>query len=1127
MEKHILEVDNIHCEGCSTSITKIVGLYDPRISVNHVSIGDGKIILENPSDLSVGSIAYAIHKGGYNVVSIDETNFERETWTHLLLNRWKQRRAHVASCTKCQEQNFFGSTKSRDKEPQSQVSHDIPSITMDNQGSTEYRAIFSIGEMSCAACSETIRISIKEEMPEIIDIGIDLLGKSGTFIIPERSLTGKIQQYIVDLGYTCELVEMLPVISTTSWKVIGSIGGMTCGSCVNAIQDHVRRLNYVEEANVNLMTNSGEFIITDSSKAPLLKSAVEEMGYDFSEVSLEAVRHSSVRNKSRSVSLKVEGMFCEHCPDNINDVLREYGDAVVVDDPIALDNPFIRFTYVPHPPTITIRMILDKIKKVSPQFEVALVHPMSLEERSALLTRREQCRLLIRLVFTFIVAIPTFIIGIIGLSLAPSTTHIRMYLEESMWVGSVSRATWALFFLSTPVFFFAADTFHVKSYHEIKILWRSGVPWNRRLFKFGSMNLLISLGTSIAYFASIVLLILSARVAPGNKGYTSTYFDSVVFLTLFLLLGRFLDIYSKASTASAITLLMSLKEDTVHLIEDIQVVPDSLQSIYGESRPVALDMVEVGDFVRVLPGQACSADGIIVQGRSEFNESALTGESTPVGKAVGDQVFAGTVNSGSSQVITKLIAVKGEFVIDNIIDIVRQGQLHRAPIERVAQKVVSFFVPIVTAISVLTWLIWLVLGLSGCLPARYLDIQIGSWPIWSLQFSIAVFVIACPCGIALAAPTALFVGSGLAAKYGILARGGGEAFQESSKLDIVCFDKTGTLTEGGEPKVVHEWANGDDQKFDRKFLLQVARGLELNSNHPLSIAVRTFADSQGIEHNSSLVVNVKELAGKGLWGQLRENSVPCIVGNERLMKDYNAVIEPAARDAVESWKIQGESVILLAFVEEGHYKVKLALSASDKIREESTAVIKSLAARGIECWMISGDNEVTAKAVATQVGISPENVIAEVLPQEKAEKITWLQKTRHSKRKGRSGRAIVAMVGDGINDAPSLTVADVGIAIGSGSDIALSAASFVLLKSDLYSLLTLFDISRAVFLRIKLNFMWAVVYNIIGIPIAAGVIYPYKNSRLDPVWASLAMALSSVSVITSSLLLKFYKPNHK
>jgi Cu+-exporting ATPase len=387
--------------------------------------------------------------------------------------------------------------------------------------------------------------------------------------------------------------------------------------------------------------------------------------------------------------------------------LKSYGDAVVVTDAISLSHPFIKFTYVPSPPQLTIRSILENIKRISEQFNITIVHPMSLEERSAKMAHREQIKLARRLLLTFLVAVPTFIVGIVGMSLVPSSNHFRMYLEEPMWAGDVSRAIWALFFLATPVYFFAADLFHVKAIKEVLSLWKGEVSWKRRLFRFGSMNLLMSLGTTIAYFASIVLLALSAQTSPGTTGFTSTYFDSVVFLTLFLLLGRFIDAYSKAQTASAVSLLGNLRPDSVHLVDPLD---DSTMET------VPFDMVEVGDYVKVLPGERCSVDAIVIQGTSLLDESTLTGESRPVVRSVGDQIFAGTVNCGSSAIIGRISAIEEGSLLSSIVSIVREGQLHRAPIERVAEKITGVFVPIVTLIAVLTWIIWLALGELGVLP---------------------------------------------------------------------------------------------------------------------------------------------------------------------------------------------------------------------------------------------------------------------------------------------------------------------------------------------------------------------------------------------------------------------------
>lgn len=826
----------------------------------------------------------------------------------------------------------------------------------------------------------------------------------------------------------------------------------------------------------------------------------------------------------------------------------------MVDDPVALDHPFVKFNYKPHLPDVTIRSIIAKVQDVSPQFSIRIVHPMTLEERSAKLQKHEQRRLFFRLALSVAVAIPTFILGIVGMSLLKKTHPLRMYLDEAAWAGSASRVTWALLILATPIYFFAADVFHMKAVKEIRNLWRPGVSWKRRLLKFGSMDMLMSLGVNVSYWTSLALLILAAKSPkkdhPHEMGYHTTFFDSVVFLTMFLLIGRCLEAYSKARAASAISLLSDLRPKEAILVyssEDVSIEVDEkgldlseakLESddddsdhvTYSGDEKVPVDYLEIGDYIRVLPGMTPPTDCIVVQGSSTFDESALTGESRPVRHGQGDQIFAGTVNNGSGSLIAKVMALEGGSLLDQIVNVVREGQLHRAPIERVADKLTSVFVPIVTCLAIITWVIWLALGTTGSLPPHYLDIDLGGWVVWSLQFAISVFVVACPCGIGLAAPTALFVGTGLAAKHGILARGGGEAFQEGAHVDVVCFDKTGTLTEGGEPKITDEKV----VSFDTKEVFLLAKLIEQQSGHPLAVAVVNHVTNMDISL-TGFSVQVEEVPGKGLKGSV---SVPksssigqagvteFLFGNERLIEEHNAVVSNEDTALLHKWKTEGKSVMLMALrPDEGEFALALIISAEDKIRPETPSVLRALQDQNIQTWMISGDNQITAKAVAARIGIPAENVIGGVLPQEKAAKVQWLQKTAASARSGKStGRAIVAMVGDGVNDAPSLAAADVGIAIGSGADIAMSSAKFVLMRSELTSVLTLFDLSRAIFRRIQLNFAWALVYNCIGIPVAAGVIYPYNNSRLDPVWASLAMALSSVSVICSSLLLRLYRP---
>jgi heavy metal translocating P-type ATPase len=481
-------------------------------------------------------------------------------------------------------------------------------------------------------------------------------------------------------------------------------------------------------------------------------------------------------------------------------------------------------------------------------------------------------------------------------------------------------------------------------------------------------------------------------------------------------------------------------------------------------------------------------------------------------------------------------------MLDQIVEVVREGQTKRAPVEQIADILTSYFVPVITLIAVITWVVWLSLALTGHISDGELD-SAGGPAAFAFQFSIAVFVVACPCGLALAAPTAIFVGGGIAANHGILAKGGGEAFEKASKIDCVVFDKTGTLTEGGEPTVTDSVLFPDETHpgdIDEATLLAGLKAVEEQSSHPIAKAIVSFCGKETM--TSAELEKVEELPGRGMRASYKEQPFDMAVGNEHLMRDLSVTLSPAVVGHLQSWKGEAKSVAVVAVrrrsgeEQQSAWALAGILSISDPIRKEAVAVVKALRARGTQVWMLSGDNVTTAKAVAQRVGIADANVLAEVLPSEKAERVRYLQATLHSDRavvRRRHGyttrRAMVAMVGDGINDSPALTTADVGIAIGSGSDVAISSADFVLASSSLAAVLTLLDLSRTVFRRIKINFGWAVVYNLLAVPIAAGCLYAIKTSsgahvRLDPVWAALAMALSSISVVLSSLCLRASLP---
>ncbi|PPQ76499.1 hypothetical protein CVT24_010860 [Panaeolus cyanescens] len=935
-----------------------------------------------------------------------------------------------------------------------------------------------------------------------------------------------------------------------------SVGGMTCAACVGTISDALSELSGISDVSVNLLGKSASAVIASSQIADAVVERIEDLGYDCQVISISPIVSSSAAkktHKSRILSLELQGT--RSTPDDVPGILRQLFPSVeILERPANHPKNVISFTYIPSVPEFTVRTIISSLSAALPHhLSITIWTPPSTDDIARQMHWHEQRNILMRLAVAVLCAIPTFIIGIVYMALVPKHNAGRMYFKEHIWAGQVPRGEWALFILATPVMFYSAEMFHRRSLKELWFLWRPGskASFSSRFLRFGSMNLLISLGVTVSYVASVAQLIIAAgrHPHPGAMEDNMSYFDSVVFLATFLLIGRYIEAFSKHHAASSVSLLRKLQAPEALLLsrQDHISSSDSVNSTEKgayEVRKVATNLLEVGDIIRVPAGTSPPVDGIIRStGFTYFDESSLTGESRDVKKDEGDHVYAGTVNKLRS-IDIEVEATGGETMLDKIIDVVRQGQTKRAPIERFADLITSYFVPVITALAIITWIVWLSIGLSGRLGNDTVAGMPGGWPVWSLEFAIAVFIIACPCGIGLAAPTALMVGSGLAAKYGILVRGGGEAFQDASKIEIVVFDKTGTLTEGAEPKVTDYSHSSILSVSEAKSTSQsalrpppcdfddiptIVRHLASASSHPLCIALTQHFESANLNRLS--LQNVEEIPGRGMkgtfsdaGGDVDKRTWTTVIGNEAFLQEHGAIPDHSQSDELARMKREGKSVVLLAIschevgcgVEDvgSNFVVVAIFAIADRIRSEARFVVRALQAQGVETWMISGDNEVTARAVAGQVGIPLENVIAGVLPDGKAEKIQWLQQQSDSTLPSKKlpTRRLVAMVGDGINDAPALTMADVGIAIGSGSDVALSSAKFILLTSNLKTLLTLIDLSRKVFRRVKFNFAWACIYNIIALPIAAGVIYPAGHARLDPVWSALAMTLSFIDI---------------
>ncbi|KXX83349.1 putative copper-transporting ATPase HMA5 [Madurella mycetomatis] len=1007
-------------------------------------------------------------------------------------------------------------------------------IESDDDASTSpiWRASVAVGGMTCASCANMITDGLNKR-EWISNVTVNLLGNSATVDLTDREKADELVQAIEDLGYEATLDTVVQVKQSKpkdaskpdSWRATLAVGGMTCAACANTITKELRKKDWIKDVTVNLLSNSATVEFHGKANADKLVEAIEDLGFDAALDNVVSLDQEADESHERTVEIRVDGLYCEHCPSRVTSSLAGFRKQLKVITEPTRQRPIMKISYVADAPSFTIRRILAAIEACDPEFTVSIHHPPSLEERSKQIQRKHQLQILYRVIFAGLACIPSFVIGILYMSLLPDSESKEFMMAP--WTSGISRAQVSLFIMATPVYFFAADLFHRRAIKEIANLWRRGsrVPLLQRFYRFGSMNTLMSLGTTIAYISSVSQMIAAAAHRPAETNDSNFYFDSVVFLTFFLLLGRLIESYSKSRTGDAVEMLGKLAPTTATLVEGYGTEKE-------EDMVVKADLLDFGDVVRVTHGASPPADGVVVRGESNFDESSLTGESRPVKKSLGDEVFSGTVNNGSS-LLVRITGAPGQSLLDQIVNVVREGQTKRAPIERVADLMTSYFVPVVTLIAILTWIVWLSLGLSGRIPGHFLDVTSGGWVAFSLQFAIAVFVVACPCGLALAAPTAIFVGGGLAAKHGILAKGGGEAFEKANRVDCVVFDKTGTLTEGGEPSITDSEIYADETQKDA--LLAALKGVEENSSHPIAKAIVSFCAAK--TSSRATIDNLQEIPGKGMRGTYHgtgseEATFDIAVGNESLMTDLSVSIPTSTTQALQKWKSEAKSVALIATSPSPDTWILSAiLSVSDPIRPEAPAIIRALQQSGTRVWMLSGDNPTTAAAVAGQLGIPADQVIAGVLPTGKADKIKYLQSTLKAKtgsgrrRESATRRATVAMVGDGINDSPALTTADVGIAIGSGADVAISSADFVLVKSDLRSVVTLLDLSRTVFRRIKFNFGWAVVYNCLALPVAAGIFYPIalpdgEHVRLDPVWASLAMALSSISVVVSSLLLR-------
>ena len=638
-------------------------------------------------------------------------------------------------------------------------------------------------------------------------------------------------------------------------------------------------------------------------------------------------------------------------------------------------------------------------------------------------------------IWAVILSLPVVIIGMFFMDMP--------YGNEIMWA------------FATPVVLWLGKDFFINA-------------WKQAKHRSANMDTLVALSTGIAYIFSVFnMLFMDFWHQRGLHAHV--YFEAAAVIVAFILLGKLLEEKAKGNTSSAIKKLMGLQPKTVIVIE-----------ADGTERQKAIEDVNAGDIILVKPGEKIAVDGTVVSGNSYVDESMLSGEPVPVLKKENEKVFAGTINQkGSFQF--KAVKVGKETMLAQIIKMVQDAQGSKAPVQKLVDKIAGIFVPVVIGIAILTFILWFFLGGENGV-------------VQGLLAAVTVLVIACPCALGLATPTAIMVGVGKGAENGILIKDA-ESLELAKKVNAIVLDKTGTITEGRPQVTGIQWLNNEDATKD------VLLSIEKQSEHPLAEAV--VKNLEGV--STTVLSNFDSITGKGAKADYNNDTY--YVGNKKLLAENNITIADQLQQQADEWGTQSKTVIWFA-----NSKQALSVIAiSDKIKETSVQAIKEMQDADIELYMLTGDNEATAKAIAEQTGIK--HYKAEVLPQHKADFVKELQQ---------QGK-VVAMVGDGINDSTALATADVSIAMGKGSDIAMDVAKMTIISSDLTKIPQAIRLSKQTVSTIKQNLFWAFIYNLIGIPIAAGILYPINGFLLNPMIAGAAMALSSVSVVSNSLRLKWKK----
>ena len=795
------------------------------------------------------------------------------------------------------------------------------------------------------------------------------------------------------------------------------ITGMTCAACANRIEKGLTKLDGVEEANVNLALEKS-----------IIKFNPDKVNEQDFETKIEALGYGIVKDKKE---FAITGMTCAACAARIEKGLNKLDGVTLANVNLALENAVVEF----NPNQVSMSDIISRVEKLGYGAHIKENDQDGVDYREEAIRKQQR-----KFIISAILSIPLL------------WTMVGHFTFTSfLYVPEVLMNPWVQMALATPVQFIIGWQFYVSAFKALRD-------------QSGNMDVLVVMGTSAAYFYSVY----QAIITNGEHHYAQLYFETSAVLITLILLGKLFEAKAKGRSSEAIKKLMGLQAKTALVVRN------------GIEKEIPIEEVVVGDAILVKPGEKIPVDGEIVEGNTAVDESMLTGESLPIDKEAGSAVFGSTINKNG---FIKIQATKvgRDTALSQIIKVVEDAQGSKAPIQRLADKISGIFVPIVIAIAIITYLIWLVFITPG---------EFGP----ALESLIAVLVIACPCALGLATPTSIMAGSGRAAELGILFKGG-EHLEQTHHINTVVVDKTGTVTNGKPVLTDVIVADG----MNVRVLLSFIGSAEKQSEHPLAESIIKGIEQEGIKLRE--VRDFEAIPGYGVKATVNQRDI--LVGTRKLMDQFHIEISHVLA-TMESLEAEGKTAMIASI--DGEYAGMVAVA--DTIKDTSRQAIERLQNMGIEVIMMTGDNERTADAIAEQVGI--ERVIAEVLPEGKAEEVKKLQAL---------GRK-VAMVGDGINDAPALAVANIGMAIGTGTDVAMEAADITLIRGDLNSIADAIIMSHKTMTNIKQNLFWAFGYNTLGIPIAAA-------GLLAPWLAGAAMAFSSVSVVLNALRLQRVELNNK